>query len=240
MRGYAHGAGCLMQFLQRALDDPDPRPCGRCSVCDGHLPAPGPRPSTELVEAARRFLRGQDVVIEPRKLWVSGLPGRRGKIVGAAPGRALAFADDPAWGDALRGLWQRDASAPQEVLDGLVQVLVRWSTSWQRPVAVVPMPSRRFPLLVGSLAEHVARVGRLPLVEAVVVTGPPPTAEAASVVRARDLLARTSVRDSVAFDGPVLLVDDTVRTRWTITVASALLVEAGATQVLPLAVHLLP
>jgi len=35
-------------------------------------------------------------------------------------------------------------------------------------------------------------------------------------------------------------VDDTVRTRWTITVASALLVEAGATQVLPLAVHLLP
>jgi ATP-dependent DNA helicase RecQ len=59
-------------------------------------------------------------------------------------------------------------------------------------------------------------------------------------VRARDLLARTSVRDSVVFDGPVLLVDDTVRTRWTITVASALLVEAGATQVLPLAVHLLP
>ena len=55
MRGYAHGAGCLMQFLQRALDDPDPRPCGRCSVCDGRLPAPGSRPSTELVEAARRF-----------------------------------------------------------------------------------------------------------------------------------------------------------------------------------------
>ena len=26
MRGYAHGAGCLMQFLQRALDDPDPGP----------------------------------------------------------------------------------------------------------------------------------------------------------------------------------------------------------------------
>jgi ATP-dependent DNA helicase RecQ len=133
MRGYAHGAGCLMQFLQRALDDPDPRPCGRCSVCDCRLPAPGSQPSTELVEAARRFLRGQDVVIEPRKLWVSGLPGRRGKIVGAAPGRALAFADDPAWGDALSALWQRDASAPQEVLNGLVQVLVRWSTSWGRP-----------------------------------------------------------------------------------------------------------
>jgi ATP-dependent DNA helicase RecQ len=240
MRRYAHGDGCLMEFLQRALDDPDPRPCGRCSVCDGRLPAPGARPSSELVEAARRFFRGRDVVIEPRKLWVSGLAGRKGKIAGVAPGRALAFADDPAWGDVLRVLWQRDAPAPPEVLDGLVQVLVRWSASWQRPVAVVAMPSRRFPLLVGSLAEHVARVGRLPLVDALEVSGPPPTAEAASAVRARDLLARTSVRDGVRFDGPVLLVDDTVRTRWTITVASALLAEVGASHVMPLAAHRLP
>jgi ATP-dependent DNA helicase RecQ len=240
MRRYAHGEGCLMEFLQRALDDPDPRPCGRCSVCDGRLPAPGARPSSELVEAARRFFRGRDVVIEPRKRWVSGLAGRKGKIAGVAPGRALAFADDPAWGDVLRVLWQRDAPAPPEVLDGLVQVLVRWSASWQRPVAVVAMPSRRFPLLVGSIAEQVARVGRLPLIDALGVSGPPPTAEAASAVRARDLLARTRVRDGVSFDGPVLLVDDTVRTRWTVTVASALLAEIGASQVMPLAVHLLP
>src|SRR5215207_8026060 len=240
MRRYAHGEGCLMEFLQRALDDPDPGPCGRCSVCDGGLPAPGTRPSAELVEVARRFFRGRDVVIEPRKLWVSGLAGRKGKIAGVAPGRALAFADDPAWGDVLRVLWQRDAPAPREVLDGLIQVLVRWSANWERPVAVVAMPSRRFPLLVTSLAGQVARVGRLPLVDALGVSGPPPTAEAASAVRARDLLARTSVRDGVSFEGPVLLVDDTVRTRWTVTVASALLADAGASQVMPLAVHLLP
>ena len=240
MRRYAHGEGCLMEFLQRALDDPDPGPCGRCTVCDGRLPAPGVHPSSELVEAARRFFRGRDVVIEPRKLWVSGLAGRKGKIAGVAPGRALAFADDPAWGDVLRVLWRRDAPAPPEVLDGLVQVLVRWSASWERPVAVVAMPSRRFPLLVASLAEHVARVGRLSLVDALGASGPPPTADAASAVRARDLLARTSLRDGVSFDGPVLLVDDTVRTRWTVTVASALLAEAGASQVMPLAVHLLP
>ena len=45
MRSYAHGEGCLMQFLQQALDDPDPRPCGRCSVCTQTLPEPGARPS---------------------------------------------------------------------------------------------------------------------------------------------------------------------------------------------------
>ncbi len=32
MRAYARGRGCLMMFLQQALDDPNPEPCGRCSV----------------------------------------------------------------------------------------------------------------------------------------------------------------------------------------------------------------
>ena len=80
MRGYAHGDGCLMQFLQQALDDPDPQPCGRCSVCTGTLPAPGARASGDVVEAARGSFRGQDVVVEPRKMWPSGLPDRKGKI----------------------------------------------------------------------------------------------------------------------------------------------------------------
>lgn len=240
MRRYAHGEGCLMQFLQQALDDPDPHPCGRCSVCTGALPVPGGAPDPETVAAAQRFFRGQDVVVEPRKLWPSGLPGRRGRIAGLQPGRALAFADDPAWAQVLAPLWQADAPAPQEVLDGLVEVLRRWSRSWQRPTAVVAMPSRRFPQLVGSVAEHIARIGRLPLVDALEVSGPPPSADVSSAARARELLARTAVRPGVDLHGPVLLVDDIIRTRWTVTVASALLTEAGADAVLPLAVHQLP
>ncbi len=240
MRSYAHGRGCLMQFLQLALDDPDPQPCGRCSVCTGVLPAPGGQPSTEAVEAARRFFRGQDVVVEPRKLWASGLPDRKGKIGFLVPGRALAFADDPAWGNELAPLWRHDAEAPPVILDAMVEVLKRWSQSWRRPVAVVGMPSRRFPLLVGSVAEHLARLGRLPLVEALEVTGPPPAAEATSTVRAKDLLIRTRLRPGTSFDGPVLLIDDVIRSRWTMTVAGALLADAGATAVLPLAIHQLP
>ena len=131
MRGYAHGDGCLMQFLQQALDDPDPQPCGRCSVCTGTLPAPGARASGDVVEAARGSFRGQDVVVEPRKMWPSGLPDRKGKIRFLAPGRALAFADDPAWDDELAALGQRDGPAPLLIMDGLADVLRRWSRSWE-------------------------------------------------------------------------------------------------------------
>src|SRR6478752_2964112 len=200
MRRYAHGEGCLMQFLQLALDDPDPSPCGRCSVCDGQLPAPGLRPS--------------------------------------AP--TIASADDPAWSGVLADLWRQDGEAPTEVLEAVVEVLKRWSKTWQRPTAVVAMPSRRYPVLVASVAAHVARIGRLPLVEALAVSGPPPTEDAASSVRAKDLLARTSLLPAVELRGPVLLVDDRIRTRWTVTVAGSLLAEAGASTVLPLALHQLP
>ncbi len=240
MRRYAHGEGCLMQFLQQALDDPDPQPCGHCSVCDGQLPAPGGEPSVELVQAARAFFRGQDVVIEPRKLWPGGTPGHRGKLTTIADGRALAFADDPAWNDVLAGVWQRDQPAPEEILSGMVAVLHRWSKRWRRPTAIVPMPSRRFPTLIESVAEHLGRVGRLPVVPALRVSGPRPTENTSSIVRVKDLLATVSLDPDVTLGGPVLLIDDTVRTRWTTTVAAELLGEAGAEVVLPLAIHQLP
>ncbi len=240
MRSYAHGEGCLMQFLQQALDDPDPQPCGRCSVCTGELPEPGRRPLPETIDAARLFFRGQDVVVEPRKLWVARIPDHKGKITFLAPGRALAFADDPAWGEELSHLWRSDQPATPAILDGVVEVLKRWSKTWQRPTAVVAMPSRRFPTLINSVAEHLATIGRLPLVEALAVTGPPPDVDGASAVRATDLVQRTNLLPGVQLDGPVLLIDDTIRTRWTMTIAGSLLAEAGASLVLPLAIHQLP
>ena len=73
MRAYARGRGCLMMFLQQALDDPNPEPCGRCSVCTGELPEPGRTLDPADIEAARTFLRGADVVIDPRKRWPGGV-----------------------------------------------------------------------------------------------------------------------------------------------------------------------
>ena len=120
MRAFAAGRGCLMRFLQEALDDPEPADCGRCSVCTGVLPGPGARPGAQRIEAARVFARGQDVIIEPRKLWPSG-GARKGRIVGCSEGRALAFADDPGWADALMPLFAApDGPAPQQLLDGVV------------------------------------------------------------------------------------------------------------------------
>ncbi len=247
MRRYAAGDGCLMQFLQQSLDDPDPQPCGRCSVCTGELPAPGITPSSRAVAAARGFARAVDVVIEPRKLWPPGLsaaPGltTKGRIVSCAPGRALAFADDPGWGAELACFEQVDGELDQTLADGLVEVMRRWKHHWgERPVAVTMLPSRRHPLRVGSIAAHLGRVGKIPVIETLQVSGPPPPTDAASGARVSALLAGLSLMpDTSVPRGPILLVDDQYRTGWTMTVAGALLRSAGATAVLPLVVHQLP
>lgn len=242
MRAFAAGQGCLMRFLQEALDDPAPSDCGRCSVCTGRLPEPGAHPAAARVEAARAYARGQDVIIEPRKLWPAG-GARKGRITGCSEGRALAFADDPGWAEVLLPLFAAsDAPAPQAVLDGVVSVLGRWRGSWgARPVAVVPMPSATHPVLLQSVAAHVASRGRLPLVDALHLAGSLPDTDLASGAKVAALNTALVLRPDVAVPpGPVLLVDCRYRSGWSATVAAALLRQAGATAVLPLVLHQAP
>ncbi len=242
MRSYARGDGCLMEFLQVALDDPDPGPCGSCSVCTGELPPPGRSPSQGSVLAAAEFLRGQDVIIEPRKMWPSKIDGLRGRIVGADEGRALSFADDPGWSVAARSTAGPDKALPDEVVDGVVQVLARWRSRWaERPVAIVPMPSDRHHTLILDLADRLGAIGRLPVLDILGSSGEAPGRDASSRDRVTGLLARLSVDSSAPVpDGPVLLVDDSYRSGWTMTVAASLLRAAGVPAVLPLVVHQLP
>jgi ATP-dependent DNA helicase RecQ len=241
MREYAAGARCLMQVLTEALDDPSAGVCGRCSVCTGELPPPGRRPGPDRVAAARRYLRTRRHVLEPRKLWPSGTP-RRGRIVGIAPGRAVAFADDPAWREVTDELAGPDREPSGELRDGLVDVLRRWSREWdERPAAVVAVPSRSRPRRVRGMAEHLASVGRLPLVDALRADGGPPPDDVASSVRVRQLLETMVLEPgSLLPGGPVLLVDDVARSGWTVTVAGALLRDGGAGPVLPLVGHRRP
>ncbi|MCB1001346.1 MAG: ATP-dependent DNA helicase RecQ [Acidimicrobiales bacterium] len=248
MRRYAHGQGCLMAFLQTALDDPSPAPCGRCSVCTGEVPAPGARPSDERLLAARRYLRGADLPIEPRKLWPSGV-SRKGRIHGTAEGRAVAFADDPAWADELVALQRTGyGTVPPELLDGAVEVLRRWKHVWpERPVAVVPAPAHSVEARANlALATHLAQVGKLPLVELFAWQGgePPTDTSSAPVVqhleRAVRVLDPSPLAHGEIVSGPVLLCSTTMRTGWTIALCSALLAESTGRTAMPLVVHRLP
>ena len=198
-------------------------------------------PSQDKLLAARHFLRGVDVDIEPRKRWPAGVR-RKGSIQGFDVGRAVSFADDPGWVGELQALRHAAPGAvPADLLAGAVAALGRWAKTWPaRPACVVPLPA---PNMASNhaVAAHMAQKGRLPLHDVFSWTGGPAPDDASStpVVAHLESVIRM-VADAALPPGPVLLVATEVRTRWAATVAAALLRENGASQVLLLALHLQP
>jgi ATP-dependent DNA helicase RecQ len=246
MVDYERGDACRMAFLQECLDDVTAAPCGRCDGCAG------PWYSTEVpdrvVGAARERLARAGVDVEPRVQWPTGMDrlgvpvkGRIAPEEALLPGRALARLSDLGWGQRLRELLREDAPVVPQLLRACVPVLADWGWS-ERPVAVVAVPSRTRPALVHSLAAGLAEIGRLPLLGSLDLAHGGPTGEAGgnSAFRLAGVWERLVVGADLAAalpdtDGPVLLVDDLVSSRWTLTVAGRALRRAGARGVLPFA-----
>jgi len=246
---YEAGQTCRMELLQRELDDPTAAPCGRCDVCAGPW-YPSDVPERSIGQATETLDR-VGVEIEPRGQWPTGgdrrgvpVKGRIGPDEKADPGRVVARLTDLGWGGTLRELFA--AGAPdQEVPEPLVGAVVRTLRDWpwaQRPVAVVAMPAVTRPRLVASTADAISRLGRLPLLGALDLDPDVPRSEPGgnSAYRLASVWGRFVVGPDLAaalrdIDGPVLLVDDMVDSRWTFTVAARALRQAGASAVLPFA-----
>ncbi|MEU7771852.1 RecQ family ATP-dependent DNA helicase [Micromonospora taraxaci] len=254
MREYATTSDCRMRYLRERLDDTGAADCGRCDRCAEPLFVADV--STAALAAAQTFLGRPGVEIAPKKLWPTGLDavgvplkGRIAPAEQALPGRAVGRLSDLGWGGRLRDLVgpeAPDGPVPDDVAGAVVEVLKAWAHGddpWpRRPVAVVAVGSRRRPRLVGSLAERIAAVGRLPLLGQVTPAGAGgtggPRGNSAQRVRALHdtFTVPAELADALAgLDGPVLLVDDLIDSGWTMTLVARALRRAGAPDVLPLA-----
>lgn len=247
MLDYENTGGCRMEFLAAALDDPAAAPCGRCDNCAG--PWYSDEVSHEASESAAQALARVGTELEPRGQWPSGMDklgvpvkGRIAADQQLSAGRALARMTDLGWGNRVREILaegSEDRALDDAAMQACVRVLAEWP--WDaRPVAVVSMPSRKRPLLIRSLADGLARVGRIPyLGELQLPNGWPSGASGGnSAFRLASVWDRFAVPEEGkawfgANPGPVLLVDDLADSRWSLTVAGRALRQAGAQQVLP-------
>ena len=246
MLDYERGDGCRMEFLQRALDDETAAPCGRCDRCADPWFASTLPPAA--VNVAREQLARVGAEIEPRGQWPTAMSrlavpvsGRIGADAAMRPGRAVARLTDLGWGQRLRSVLADDAPASEDLLRACVDVLRDWGWD-ERPVGVVAMPSRGRPELVASVAQGIASIGRLPFLGTLDLVDGGPTGEPGgnSAFRLAGVWDRFAVGAPLAATlrethGPILLVDDLVDSRWTITVAAQVLRQAGADAVLPFA-----
>ncbi len=105
MQDYMDHPGCLMQYLLKALDDPNPPVCGRCANCKQK--GLSTTVSQALVIEAENYLKGNQVLIRPRKRWPVGLfPNQKHTIppeLQNFPGRSLCYYGDAGWGKLVPG-----------------------------------------------------------------------------------------------------------------------------------------
>ncbi len=245
MRAYTRGERCLMELLAGSLDDPSAAPCGRCSVCLNRLPAPlEEEADVETMRRISKLLRSRSEVLDPRKMWPGGEFGARGRIPAglmAEAGRVLIHADAPEWTSAWAAARNGDGAAMAEITDACVLTLVSWRHDWSsRPEIVVTMPSTAGATpIADAVTERLATVGRLSRGRLGLVDGAQPL-ESAAAGPAEAAWWRGSLllpEDLQVAGRPVLLALEESSSTWPLTVAAAMLREAGASVVLPLLIH---
>lgn len=249
MQAYMAHDGCLMRFLSHALDDPAAADCGLCANCRGEPLFPV-ECSSDVQQAAAAFLRRTYHSIEPRRQKPAGayqvfssLGDGRSKIppkFQCEEGRALCIWGDPGWGRLVRRGKYPSAGQPALFDPRLVDACADMLTDWNphpAPTWVTAIPSLRHPDLVPDFARRLAvRLG-LPFVAAIEKTRHSERQRDMqnSTHQVQNLDGTLAVRQEGLPQGPVLLVDDMVDSKWTFTVAGFLLRQAGVEVVLPLA-----
>lgn len=242
---YLNTSDCLMLTLRNALDDKSREACGKCENCTSKPLIPKTF-NKELGIRATQFLRQSEEVIEPRKQIATSndeasrtfieynFPRQLGDLI-AQEGRVLSR-----WGDAGWGRMVADNKHEGHFSDELVEAMAEMiQQRWQpnpAPQWVCCVPSRHHPELVPDFAQRLAARLGLPFVEAVskVKDNHPQKGQQNRFHQCRNLDGVFTITQ--IYEGqPVLLVDDIVDSRWTMTVIAALLQQAGSGVVYPVA-----
>lgn len=236
MERYGRDGRCLMEALRSELDDPEAERCGRCAECtEPRFSEPLDR---TLVIQAVRHLRGQEIVLEPRKrLPIDKGQGRTippDELL--EPGRALSIYGDAGWGYLVRSGKFEDDRFSDDLVEACVALLLEWSPE-PAPEWITAVPSLRQAGLVPDFAARLATALGIDFVPAVRKLRATQEQQqmANSVQQLANVEEAFAVDDKLVRSEPVLLVNDIVDSRWTMTEVGRKLGRAGVEVVYPMA-----
>jgi ATP-dependent DNA helicase RecQ len=246
MRDYMGHTGCLMAFLQEALDDPSPTACSQCRNCNPDLLLDETY-DDDLANRAGLFLRRSYQPISPKKQWPAKDMFQHSplgafkipKALQAQEGRALSLWRDAGWGQLVaHGKYQTNKFS-DDLVTACVEMLQEWAPD-PAPQWVTCIPSLNHPELVPDFASRLANALGLPFVLCIEKTRANSQQKYMenSYQQVRNLDGAFTINLAPKEYLPCLLVDDMIDSGWTFTVASALLCQAGCSAVYPMALAL--
>ncbi len=241
MRDYMSYSKCLMTFLQVALDDQNPKPCGQCKNCNPSLLL-DEHYDEGVAQKAKLFIHQNHESIIPKKQWpakdmfeYSPLDGYRiPETLQAQIGKALSM-----WRDDGFGTLVSDGKKQKHYHDDLVNACVEMYQRW------APQPAPRWVTCIPSHQNKAVEDFAIRLAKALALPFAPCIEKVKNNASQKEMA--NGYQQVKNLDGafqvhlqpkkylPCLLVDDIVDSGWTMMVASALLRKIGCTHVYPLA-----
>lgn len=229
---------CLAKFIDDVLDGTMASSCGQCANCAGAFLPSAIRDETFVDDAVEHYRSASWSVISAR-YYLPDRDGGRSKIADSRKpedGRALTVYGDPGFGELIGE--QRASGEPYS--QQLVKAAVEYIQSvWEpdpAPAWVTAVPSRGEEDQVTDLARRIANGLGLPFEAALRKVN---STESQHEL-ANSYQKRWNVEDAFEVTGavrpdPVLLVDDTVDSRWTLTEAGMTLRDGDSGFVYPFA-----
>lgn len=230
MKDFVSYSGCYMEYITKTLDDEHAHPCQKCGNCAG-VPF-SDSISEKTLSEVKDFLCHENIAIEPRKQWADNK--RIPALEQMQPGVALCNYGDIGWGQMVKNDKYLNKRFSQVLINASAELLQKYCKEWKITV-VTAIPSRRRPHLVPDFAEALAKKLGLPYIQYLekVLEAKEQKTLNNSVWQSRN--ANVSFEVIGKPSGRILLVDDMVDSRWTLTVCASKMLQAGADKVYPFA-----
>lgn len=229
-----HTDQCYNRFVINALDDKTEENCGLCANCLGYEEFPS-AVSNGAMKAAAKYLEKQFYEITPRLQWASTSFTKMIKIEKPNErGICLSRYGHPIYGELVKKGKYEDGCFCDRLVERSVQILSPFIAE-HGITALTYVPSQRSGI-VQNFAERLAEKLKLPCLILLKKT---------AAKRQKDMENNSfqcenaqnsfAIADGAASPENILLVDDMVDSRWTLTVCGNLLTKAGAEHVYPYA-----
>ncbi|MDR2873794.1 MAG: RecQ family ATP-dependent DNA helicase [Methanobrevibacter sp.] len=226
---------CYSKFLLNALDDYSNEDCGKCSNCLGK-DIVSKDIDYENIELAQEFLNTLYLEINPRKMWAKTDSTKYSKIrLINKPGISLSKYGDDGFGELVK-VGKTEYGAFSDKLVKKTSEILKDIVKEEKIQGVVPVPSLRSDI-VKEFAKKVADGLDIGFYDVLIKSDvkPQKDMENSSFLckNALDSFSHNK-NNKEKIPKKLLLIDDTVDSRWTLTVCGSILREKfGVSKVIP-------
>lgn len=231
MRALATHKGCYSKYIVNCLDDFSAEDCGKCGFCNPKYQI-SDTVSLEFKEKASHYINRIVLEITPRKMWAVSeqMPSSKIEFVNQE-GICLCEYSEVGYGELVRRAIEGDTYFPPELLGKSAELLLPLIKD-KEITHLAYVPSKRSDR-VAEFASRLAKKCAIELICPLEAKDAPRQCEMENGAHKCENALNAFLVKAENLPEKIILLDDTVDSKWTLTVCGYKLMEKGATEVYP-------